>query len=141
MECSPNTISLQLVYRVLHSSEKAMAGVVCDMLNVVDRKLPTVALSLDISAAFDTLDNNPLLHANEIFGFNGNEIFAFNGMTLNWLRSYLSRREQFVAFSGRRCLSVKLSTDVPQGSVLRPLLFYIFITCVGRLISIFGIAS
>ena len=120
---------------MLHSTETAIAGVVSDVFNVVDRKLPNVLLLLDIDigAAFDSLDHKPLLRANELF--------SFNGMAWDKLRSYLSGREQFAELSGRQSLSVKLSIAVPQELVFGPLMFSIFMTPVRRRISILGSSS
>ena len=59
------------VSRVLHSTETAMVRAVSDMSTAGDSELPTVLLSLDLSAAFDTLDRNRYLRANELFGFDG----------------------------------------------------------------------
>ena len=90
----------QSARRALHSSETAITRVLSDMSTAADSKLPTVLLSLDISAAFDNLDHNRLL------------VRANDGMTLNWLHSYL--QEQSVAVSGRRFPPVTLSIGVSQ---------------------------
>ena len=101
-------------------------------MTAADKRIPTTILSLDISAAFDTFDHIRLLVC-------ANELFGFDGMVLDLLRFYLSGREQLVAVDGSRSSSVKLSTGMPQGSVLGPLPFYMFTTSVGSLISSFGI--
>ena len=56
MKCSPNTASLQSAYRALHSIQLATDKEQIDMLTAVDSKVPTALLSLDMSAAYDTLD-------------------------------------------------------------------------------------
>ena len=95
-------------------------------------KLLTVLLSLDISAAFDTLGHNHLLHANDLF--------AFDGMVLDWLRPYHLEQEQFVAVGGSRSSAVILSTGVPQGLILEPLPFVVFTSPVRCLTSSFTIS-
>ena len=80
---SPNLGHLQSAYRALHSTETAMTKVVSDLRSAVDGGEPSTLLSLDISAAFDTLDHHPLLpHAHELFGFTDSDI--------KWMQSYLS---------------------------------------------------
>ena len=58
---SLNLGSLQSAYRMLHSTETAMTSVVNDLFVAADNKTPSVLLSLDISAAFDTLDHHRLI--------------------------------------------------------------------------------
>ena len=132
MEDSPNLDPQQSEYRALHSTETAMTRVMNDLLSAKYSKSPSVLLSLDISAAFDTLDHQRLLEW-------AKELFGFDSVVLRWLGSYLAGREQFVGVDGRRSRTVRLSSGVPQGSVLGPLLFSIFTTPVGNLISTFGI--
>ena len=74
---------MQSAYRAIHSTETAIARLVSDMLTAVYSKIPTMLLSLDISAAFDTLDNNCIL-------LRTNKLLGFDGIVLDWLHSYLS---------------------------------------------------
>ena len=109
-----------------------MTRVVSDLLTATDSGSPSVLLSLDISAAFDTLDHRRLLAQ-------AKDLFGFDCVVLRWLASYLAGREQFLVVGGCRSRTVKLSSGVPHGSGLGPLLFSIFTTPVGSLISTFGI--
>lgn len=129
---SANQNAFQSAYRAVHSTETAMTKVVNDLLTTVDSKRPSLLLSLDISAAFDTLDHSRLLQR-------ANQLFGLTGRVNDWLKSYLSGRSSYVAVSGCRSPTVQNPTGVPQGSVLGPLLFSIFTTPVGRLISSFNI--
>ena len=131
MENSPNLAPLQSVYRALHSIETAMTRVVNDLQSATASKSPSVLLSLD-SAAFDTLDHRRLLER-------AKDLFGFDSTVLQWLGSLLVGREQFFGVASCHSRTMKLFSGVPQDSVLGPLLFSIFMTPVGNLISTFGI--
>ena len=103
------------------------------MLTKVDTGSASVLLSLDISAAFDTLDHSLLLQRAE-------NLFGFTGGAHAWLASYLAGRSSYVSINNFRSDSVTHTSGVPQGSVLGPLLFSMFTTPVGRLISSFGLS-
>ena len=96
------------------------------------RSLPTILISLDL-AAFDTIDHCTLLNRLE-------NSFGATGLALSWIRSYLSNRSQCVAMGTSQSNFVPLNTGVPQGSVLGPLLFSLYTSPVGQLISSYGIS-
>ena len=73
---------------------------------------------MDLSKAFDTLDHKILLHKLKYYGIKGKE--------LDWFKSYLSNRQQFVEINGTLSDTKLITTGVPQGSVLGPLLFLIY---------------
>ena len=76
---------------------------------------------LDLQKAFDTVDHGILLLKMEALGFNQDII------TCRWFRSYLSDRKQLVDVSGILSSSSTISCSVPQGSILGPLLFLIYV--------------
>ena len=90
MENSPNHGPLQLAYRALHSTEMAITRVVNDLLSAAASKSPFILLSLDISAAFDTLDHYRLLER-------AKDLFGFDSTVLQWLGSNLVGREQILS--------------------------------------------
>ena len=102
-----------------------------DLLSATASKSPYVLLSLDISSTFDTLHHQRLLEW-------AKNLFGFDSTVLQWLVSYIVGREQFVGVASCHSLTVMLFSGVPQGSVLSLLLFSIFMTTVGNLISTFG---
>ena len=84
---------------------------------------------LDLSRVFDTLDHNILLHK-----FDHYEI---RGTCLALLKSYRSERKQFVEFNGVKSSLANITTGVPQGSILGPLLFIIYTNAISNACDIF----
>ncbi len=89
------------------------------ILTSMDKKEHTIAIFLDLSKAFDTIDHNILLKKLEHYGI--------RGQTLQWFQSYLMDRKQYVKFNNVCSNMEKIVCGVPQGSVLGPLLFLIYV--------------
>ena len=114
-------ISVQSAYKKHHSTETLLVRIVNDLLIAADENKSTVVLLLDLSAAFDTVDHQKLLSIlyNEI-GVCGN--------ALKWFKSYLTGRCQRVKIHlGFESAEIIIRFGVPQGSVLGPILFNIYI--------------
>ena len=79
----------------------------------------TLTIFIDLKKAFDTVDHEILLKKMNIYGVRDSENL--------WYKNYLSDREQFVSINGIESGKQKMSCGVPQGSVLGPLLFLLFI--------------
>ena len=107
-------------YKTNHSTEFLMMKVVNDLLMNCDEKKPTILLLLDLSAAFDTVDQEKLLDILK------NEI-GIEGTALKWFRSFLTDRTQRVKINDAYSEIMLLLYGVTQGSVLGPPLFNIYI--------------
>uniref|UniRef100_A0A4W6FHD0 Reverse transcriptase domain-containing protein n=1 Tax=Lates calcarifer TaxID=8187 RepID=A0A4W6FHD0_LATCA len=87
---------------------------------------------LDLSAAFDTVDHRILMDRLE-------NRFGISGVALSWLKSYLSDRTQCVSCNNTISAFSDVKYGVPQGSVLGPLLFSLYISPIGQIIRSHGI--
>ena len=98
---------------MLHFSEKSYSA--------LNQKPSLVSLSIfiDLKKAFDTVDHTILLQKMEHYGI--------RGISNEWFQNYLTNREQFVSVHGVNSDTVGMVCGVPQGSVLGPLLFLLFI--------------
>ena len=109
----------QYGFRKGHSTEHALLELYDRVLRNVDKQHDPFAIFLDLSKAFDTIDHAILISKLNHYGIRGS--------ALNWFKSYLSNRCQYVTFEGINSDHQKLTTGVPQGSILGPLLFIIYI--------------
>ncbi|KAK6174094.1 hypothetical protein SNE40_017434 [Patella caerulea] len=117
----------QSAYKAFHSTETALLRVHNDILTNIDNKQSTVLILLDLSAAFDTIDQSLLINRLALR-------FGIQGIALKWFRSYLSGRTQSVKINECRSSSTLLKYGVPQGSVLGPVLFTLYTAPIGDII-------
>ncbi len=88
---------------------------------------------LDLSAAFDTIDHNILMNRLENY-------VGISGSVLAWFKSYLSDRNQFIALNEEVSYQSRMQYGVPQGSVLGPLLFTLYMLPLGDIIRDHGVS-
>ena len=111
--------TFQSGFRPHHSTETALIKVLNDIHLNNDASRTTVLVLLDLSAAFDTVDHNILLDRLE-------QWVGLTGTVLNWFKSYIQDRDYFVAIGNYKSERTKMTCGVPQGSILGPLLFNIY---------------
>ena len=129
---SGNFNPLQSAYRKRHSTETALLKIMDDLCRIVDDRKAAVLIGLDLSAAFDTINHGILAqHLHSRFGV--------SGAVLEWIRTYLNGRTQYVKVGDESSAQSLSNVGVPQGSVLGPFLFSVYVSPISDVISSYGV--
>ena len=110
---------LQFGFRSEHSTSHALTDLTEAIRKAMDKSSYAIGVFIDLQKAFDTVDHEILLSKLCHYGI--------RGTSNNWFRSYLTNRQQFVTVNGKDSDLRTMKFGVPQGSVLGPLLFLIYI--------------
>uniref|UniRef100_A0A8C1UC21 Reverse transcriptase domain-containing protein n=1 Tax=Cyprinus carpio TaxID=7962 RepID=A0A8C1UC21_CYPCA len=120
-------------FRSRHSTESALLKVHNDIARFVDVKSPVILVLLDLTAAFDTVDHAILLSRL-------NHYVGIKGTAFQWFSSYLTDRTFSVVIENSSSSTTSLSCGVPQGSILGPVLFSLYMLPLGSIIARHNIA-
>ena len=106
-------------FRPKHSCETALLKMTDDWFNGIDKGNMTGVIYIDLKKAFDTVNHDILLK--KLTGY------GVDTKSWDWFKSYLSNRSQLVLWSGEMSERQSVTVGVPQGSILGPLLFSLYI--------------
>ena len=111
--------NLQFGFRDKHSTNHALIDITETIRSALDNDKTVCGIFVDLQKAFDTVNHEILIEKLNYYGI--------RGPANSWFKSYLNNRKQFVSINGFNSDTLNMPHGVPQGSVLGPLLFLIYI--------------
>ena len=118
----------QFGFRKNHSTFMALVILLEKVTEALDNSEFAICILIDIRKAFDTVEHNILMQKLHHYGIRGN--------ALQWFNSYLSNRQQYVNYNNTSSDMKLITCGVPQGSILGPLLFLLYINDIASVSSI-----
>ena len=122
---------LQSAYWQNFSTETALLQVHDSVIRSIDERKGVILLLIDLSATFHTIDQAILLNTLS-------NTISVKDRCLSWFAAYLQHRQYTVLIAGEQSKPHKLTCGVPQGSVIGPLLFTIYMTPLASLLKLHG---
>ena len=116
--------SSQYGFRKGHSTQHAIVDIVNDIQSNMNQRLLSCGLFIDFKKAFDTVDHDVLLDKLNHYGF--------RGIINSWFSSYRKNRTQTTQVDHYTSDKAVVGCGVPQGSVLEPLLFFLYVNDIHR---------
>ena len=109
----------QFGFQKFHSTDYAIVQLTDQILDAFEENKFTLGIFIDLSKAFDTVNHDILLEKLKLYGV--------QNCNLNWFKSYLSQRKQYISFDQEKTEMLHIKCGVPQGSIIGPLLFLLYV--------------
>ena len=127
--CKNNILTdCQFGFRTGRSSSMAIVNLIEKITNSLDNMKAVISVFIDLKKAFDTIDHTILLQKLIHYGI--------RGIVNQWICSYLTYRKQYVQIKGTKSSLERILCGVPQGSILGPTLFNLYLNDICNVSSI-----